>query len=148
MGAPGVMREHVAPRRLAKRRPQMRIVDETRQPARQRVGIARRHHPRRLAVAKHLADLIEIRRDDGFAHGHVLEQLGRRAEKRRAVGVRHVRRRQDVAGREVPRPVFLRNQAREVTSVVETGGATIRLDAASPGPLPIISRRTESRYAG
>ena len=61
----------------------------------------------------HLADLIEVRGDDPLAHRHVLEQLGRRAEKRRSVLVRHVWRDEDVTGGEVLGTPLLRNQAGE-----------------------------------
>ena len=76
-------------------------------------GVARLDEPRGLAVAQHLADLVEVRGHDPASHRHVLEQLGRRAEERRAVGVAHVGRGEHVAGREVRRALVLRHGARQ-----------------------------------
>ena len=80
---------------------------------RQRIDVARRHEQRGLLVFEHVADLIELRSDDALAHGHVLEQLRRRSEKRRAVGVRHVRRHEHVARREITRAFLLRDETGE-----------------------------------
>ena len=101
-------------RRRAERITACRIVDR----APRARPPASRHRPAAPASCgprspwfEHLADLIEIRRHDPLAHRHVLEQLGRRSEERRAVGIRHVGRGEDVAGREIARAVCLRNQA-------------------------------------
>ena len=95
------------------------------------------------AVIEHLADLLEIGRDDALPHRHVLEQLGRRSEERRAVRVRHVRRHEDVAGGEIRGALLLRNEAGEdgrVQRAAARSGSGAR--PAWSAPSPIISRRT------
>ena len=56
---------------------------------------------------QHPADLVEVGGHDRLAHGHVLEELRRAAEEGRAVGVRDVRREQDVGGGEGARGLGL-----------------------------------------
>lgn len=87
------------------------VVGQAHDGARQGVGVIRGYQQARLVVGQHLGDLAHATGDDWPAHGHVLEELGRRTEELASVGLATVRRDQHIAGSQVLRDVRVRHQA-------------------------------------
>ena len=147
MLTPGVARHGFLPGGGAERKAQLGIVDQLLQTVGEGVHVARLDQPGGPAMIEHLANLLEIGGDDALPHRHVLEQLGRRSEKRRAVWVRHVRRRRGYRTRRDTRGLPA------ATSPVNTvaSSAPPSQDPAHGGhgpPSPIIRSRTARARAG
>ena len=108
MRPPGVPFKDVAAGFNAKTLTQRAVAGQSRESRRQCIDVTGRNEESSSVVFQHFADLIQVRGDDATAHGHVLEELGRRSEKRRAVRIANVRRDEHVTGRKIVGAVLLR----------------------------------------
>ena len=114
---------------------QRAVVGQSRESRRQRIGVARRNEERRPVVLQYFADLIQVRGDDAPAHRHVLEELGRRSEERRAVRVRDMRRDEHVAGGKMRGAVLLRDQTEPERAAIISSIAARTIALSTPAML-------------